>query len=363
MRNFCFLFFLICNSFANGQTVNYKFDNIILKNALESEWFQRRDTFREEPSDETFGYFNQPIRANIRIEEDWGKEELIFCHCNKSGDTINIELTLPGVCCFYTLFIKFIGDQFTSYVHYEDDINFKGTDFFPREQTVMLQKGDDQWRGYIDFQSLKVEADPDSIYPVDPSSKSPEFRQLNAKGFFTCDPRRMATLDAYSVKKQLQLIHERDQKTRRGTDSVPYIDFIDSTNRIFIEKLISKYGWLNKSFVGDEGNRTCFLVIQHADLATQEKYLPLMQASVELGESATYDLALLQDRVLMRQGKKQIYGSQVVRDESNGQWKFYPIENESYVNVRRAAVGLRPIEEDAAYFGIDYKVDLVPAKF
>lgn len=167
-------------------------------------------------------------------------------------------------------------------------------------------------------------------------------------------------IDTAAIKKQLALIHERDQMTRRGTDSVQYANYIDSTNLIVIEDLISKYGWLNKSFVGVAGNRTCFLVIQHADLATQEKYLPMMESSVAMGESSTYDLALLQDRILMRQGKHQIYGSQIVRDESNGQWKFYPIEDERHVNARRAKVGLRPIEEDASYFGIDYKVEQLP---
>ena len=79
-----------------------------------------------------------------------------------------------------------------------------------------------------------------------------------------------------------------------------------------------------------------------------------MQKSVEQGESAATDFALLQDRVLMRQGKKQIYGSQVVFDKQ-GNNIFYPIEDEKNVNLRRAKVGQQPIEEYAKYFGIDYK--------
>ena len=56
---------------------------------------------------------------------------------------------------------------------------------------------------------------------------------------------------------------------------------------------------------------------------------------------------MLQDRILMRQGKKQIYGSQVVFTK-NGVQEFYSIEDEKNV-------GLHPIEEYAKYFGIDYK--------
>lgn len=162
-------------------------------------------------------------------------------------------------------------------------------------------------------------------------------------------------IDTSALKKQLALIHDRDQKTRTGRNSAAFVQYIDSTNLVQVESLISKYGWLGKSFVGGLGNQACFLVIQHADSATQVKYLPLLQKSVEMGESNAPDLALLQDRVLMRQGKKQIYGSQVVRDEQTGGWKFYDIEDEKNVNARRARVGLQPIEEYANFFGIDYK--------
>lgn len=161
--------------------------------------------------------------------------------------------------------------------------------------------------------------------------------------------------DTVAIKKQLEVILERDQKTRTGSDSSAFVQFIDSTNLIQVEKLIAKYGWLGKSFVGARGNQTIFLVIQHSNLVTQEKYLPMMQKSVDENESTASDLALLQDRVLMRQGKKQIYGSQVVFSET-GEQVFYPIEDEKNVNIRRAKVGLQPIEEYAKYFGIEYKL-------
>jgi hypothetical protein len=164
--------------------------------------------------------------------------------------------------------------------------------------------------------------------------------------------------DTSAIKAGLLAIRERDQKTRTGKDSAVFMSYIDSCNLAEVEPLIAKYGWPGKSFVGVSGNQTVFLVIQHADLATQEKYLPLMEKSVEEGESQLSDLALLQDRVLMRQGKKQIYGSQVVFNKE-GAPEFYPIEDEKYVNDRRKKAGLEPIEEYAKYFGIEYKL---PAK-
>ena len=120
------------------------------------------------------------------------------------------------------------------------------------------------------------------------------------------------TTDTAAIKKQLTEILDRDQKTRSRGDSSQFMEYIDSTNQIYAEALISKYGWLGKSFVGVSGNQAIFLVIQHAGIKKQEKYLPLLIQSVKDGESRESDLALLQDRVLMRHGEKQIYGSQLI---------------------------------------------------
>jgi hypothetical protein len=162
-------------------------------------------------------------------------------------------------------------------------------------------------------------------------------------------------IDTAAIKNQLAFIRERDQKTRAHGDSAAFMSYIDSCNQTQVEALIAQYGWPGKSFVGAMGNNAVFLVIQHAELPVQEKYLPLLEKSVADSESRLCDLALLQDRVLMRENKKQIYGSQIVRDDATGGWKFYPIEDEKNVNIRRAKAGLQPIEEYAKYFGIEYK--------
>lgn len=164
-------------------------------------------------------------------------------------------------------------------------------------------------------------------------------------------------IDTAAIRNRLEAIRLRDQKPRSGGDSVQFVHYIDSCNLVAVEALIAQYGWPTRSFVGPRGNNTVFLVIQHSDLPTQEKYLPLMEASVAQGESRPADLALLIDRVLMRQGKKQRYGSQVVPDDRGGQ-SFYPIEDEPNVNVRRASMGLQPIEEYAKFFGIDYRLPM-----
>ncbi len=160
--------------------------------------------------------------------------------------------------------------------------------------------------------------------------------------------------DTAAIIRELEVVRDRDQKPRKNGESYSVVRANDSLNLAWVERLIGKYGWPGKSFVRTWGNNTVFLVIQHADLAVQQKYLPLLVQSVADSQSRPCDLALLQDRVLMRTDKKQIYGSQVVRNSKTGNWEFYPIDDEKNVNIRRSQAGLGPIEDYAKSFGINY---------
>ncbi|MFT4153720.1 DUF6624 domain-containing protein [Parafilimonas sp.] len=131
----------------------------------------------------------------------------------------------------------------------------------------------------------------------------------------------------------------------------------DSMNLMRVKHIIDMHGWPGPDVVGEKGASTIFLVVQHADSLTQVTYLPKMQEAVKEGKAKPQQLALLEDRVLTNQGKPQIYGSQVRRNEQTGKNEFYPIIDEPNVNKRRASVGLEPLEDYAKkYFGIDYNV-------
>ena len=68
------------------------------------------------------------------------------------------------------------------------------------------------------------------------------------------------TIDTTAIKKQLELIRDRDQKTRTGSDSAAFMNYIDSTNRVQVESLITKYGWLGKSLLEAEAIKPAFLL-------------------------------------------------------------------------------------------------------
>ena len=64
-------------------------------------------------------------------------------------------------------------------------------------------------------------------------------------------------------------------------------------------------------------------------------------------------MAYLEDRILVYQGKEQIYGSQM-RYNKLGKYEFYPIMDEINVDKRRAAVNLELLEDSATDFGVVY---------
>lgn len=172
------------------------------------------------------------------------------------------------------------------------------------------------------------------------------------------------------LQKKIEKIRAKDQVLRQlykeaekkfGKDS-EYMDVFwemmreqDSINELTVLKIIDQRGWVGKSLVGVKANSTLWLVIQHAPIETQEKYLPLLKESVKKGESSGRNLALLQDRILMRNGKPQIYGSQVKRDES-GKGYFHEIKDPEYVNQKRKEIGLGPIEAYAKRMGVSWTI-------
>lgn len=176
-----------------------------------------------------------------------------------------------------------------------------------------------------------------------------------------------------SLEAQLDTIHQDDQKyrlqltellgkSRSESDNIEIIALSetitekDSINLFKIEKILNEYGWLGADVIGEQGNNTLFLVIQHSDLVTQVKYLPLMREAVKLGNAQGKDLALLEDRVAMKQGKRQVYGSQIKKDYDTGESYVWPLIEPEKVNERRAKVGLKPIEDYIEGLGMTWDV-------
>ena len=132
---------------------------------------------------------------------------------------------------------------------------------------------------------------------------------------------------------------------------------INAQNEQRLEEIIAEHGWPKKSEVKGSAAQAAFLVIQHADLETQEKYLPMMREAVKQGNASPGSLALLEDRVALRQGKRQIYGSQIGRDPETGEHYVLPLTDPENVNERRKEVGLGPIEDYISNWNMTWNVE------
>lgn len=118
----------------------------------------------------------------------------------------------------------------------------------------------------------------------------------------------------------------------------------DKENTDRLGKIVERYGWPSHTLVGKDGARAAWLLVQHADLSPrfQRKCLDLM-VQLPSDEISQKDVAYLTDRVLLAEGKKQVYGTQLTWVD--GKWKPRPMEDEANVDKRRAGVGLPPLAE------------------
>ena len=157
---------------------------------------------------------------------------------------------------------------------------------------------------------------------------------------------------------RLQAIHERDQKPRHDflfayqTKAVDLIDSLvremqiaDSVNLIEIQDILQTYGFPSKAIAGTN-NSAIWLVIQHSDVECQKAYYPMLRAAAERGELRWDDIALLEDRIAMHEGRPQRYGSQAV-ENSEGELVIYSLLNKDSVDFWRAEVGMSPLAEYA----------------
>lgn len=97
--------------------------------------------------------------------------------------------------------------------------------------------------------------------------------------------------------------------------------------------------WPTRSVVGAAGVRAVWLLAQR-DTALQRAVLHRMMESGP-DEALAADVAVLEDRVRLQSGRKQLYGSQL--RVVDGRLVPAPIEDSAHVDMRRDAAGLPPL--------------------
>ncbi|MDQ7918072.1 hypothetical protein RBU60_10830 [Mesonia sp. MT50] len=217
---------------------------------------------------------------------------------------------------------------------------------------------------YINYDHITTDSDLNNLH--DDQRWDEVLTQVKAnkeKAEANLDKPLVATLDTIfkddqGLRRQISEVeaeYGRDSKEMKAHWAT--ITEKDSINLIKIQEILDERGWLGTDVIGRRGNSTLFLVIQHADLEVQEKYLPMMREAVEKGNAQASSLALLEDRVALRKGEKQIYGSQIGRDQETGEFYVSALIDPENVDERRAKVGLGSIADYVSNWDMTWDVE------
>jgi hypothetical protein len=137
------------------------------------------------------------------------------------------------------------------------------------------------------------------------------------------------------------------------------VDAVDALNRAQVKKIIQDHGWPTFDMVGKRAAKAFWLLVQHYDKipAFQKKCWVLMGKAVKAGQASAKDYAYLTDRVLLNEGKKQLFATQFTSARGSV-FQPQPIANVSGVDERRASHGLEPLWKYARDMYKDYSVYL-----
>jgi hypothetical protein len=170
---------------------------------------------------------------------------------------------------------------------------------------------------------------------------------------------------------QLDKIYFDDQNTRSqirskeekyGRDSKEMRAFWqiilrnDSINLVKVSNILDTQGWPSKKKIGTRGTSTLFFVIQHADLNAQTKYLPMITKAVNNNNLPKRQYAMFYDRLVLRQGKRQVYGTQLAISKESKNPYILPLEDAENVDKRRAEMGLNSMQENLNRWNLTWDV-------
>lgn len=189
-------------------------------------------------------------------------------------------------------------------------------------------------------------------------------KKVNENRFISLSAANMGLLyQLDTVMQDDQRVRMRFESTQEkyGTNSKEFRDLItamnrhDSINVLRVTRILDTHSWPHRQEVGDEGANAVFMVIQHADIAIQEKYLPMVRDAVKAGDVRASSFALLEDRIAVRNGKKQLYGTQLGMKQ-DGTYYLDELEDPDNVDKRRASVGLGPLADYLLQWNLKWDV-------
>ncbi len=152
--------------------------------------------------------------------------------------------------------------------------------------------------------------------------------------------------DQYARKAMMEWLRTNRPESGKSLPSeMEKVGKLDEDNTKWLRHVVEKHGWPTITMVGKDGANAAWLLVQHADKDRkfQRQCLDLMKDLLPQGEADKKNYAYLTDRVLLGEGKKQLYGTQF--HQVQGRWEPRPLEDPLNVDDRRKEMGLGTLEE------------------
>ncbi|CAM1349682.1 DUF6624 domain-containing protein [Tenacibaculum insulae] len=131
----------------------------------------------------------------------------------------------------------------------------------------------------------------------------------------------------------------------------------DSINLLKVSKILDTRGWPSKNKIGARGTLTIFLVIQHGNQEVKLKYLSMIQEALKKNWLPKRQYAMFYDRLVLGQGKKQLYGTQLAMSKENKKPYVLPLDDARNVDKRRAEMGLNSMQENLNRWDLTWDVE------
>ena len=173
------------------------------------------------------------------------------------------------------------------------------------------------------------------------------FIYMNRDKFVYVGSLDIIEVDCSKKRQILSEVLESDQRIRKSNEFIKYAKE-DHRNQELVISIIEKCGMPTLKEVDQKQMDAIWLGLQHSTKEIRKKYFPQVEKAVKNGDLSKGQYALMKDRMLMDEGKPQIYGSQI----ENG--KLYKLENPKTVNERRKEMGMESIEDYLKRFNLTF---------
>ena len=119
------------------------------------------------------------------------------------------------------------------------------------------------------------------------------------------------------------------------------IQAVDRVHQAQLLAMVPPEGWFLRSRYGEAASSAAFLIVQHGNLDLWQRFVPVLEPLVAIGEVRGESYGLMYDRLAINEGRPQRYGTQMTCKAGKWVIDHANLEDPEHADERRAAMGFR----------------------